>query len=446
MRDFSPETMQKRTYIFEAIRKVFEKYGFQALETPAMESLSTLTGKYGEEGDQLLYKILNSGDFLHKRGNPVLNASDLEKGVKAVAPKLSEKGLRYDLTVPFARYVAGNYNELPIPFKRYQIQPVWRADRPQKGRYREFYQCDADAIGTDSLLCEAEIFMMIEEVFKKLNIPDYHILVNNRKLLDQIAKRIGSTNSTAFFTVLDKLDKLGENAVIEEFKKMSYSESQLSQIKDLMSINGRNNEILDSTSSFLDQADSEGLEELREVLQLFKKLGGKSELIKVQPTLARGLGYYTGTILEVKVNNVEIGSVAGGGRYDDLTGIFGLPNVSGVGFSFGVDRLYDVMEEQELFPDKISKTTNVLIVHFDKKGFEKGLEILEQLRGADIAAELFPDTGKLKKQLQYANKKNIPFSIIIGDEELAQKKWQLRNMDSGQQQLLSTEKIIEKLK
>lgn len=446
MRDFSPETMQKRAYIFDAIRMVFEKYGFQALETPAMESLSTLTGKYGDEGDQLLYKVLNSGDFLHKRGNLLVNASDLEKGEKFVAPKITEKGLRYDLTVPFARYVAANYNELPIPFKRYQIQPVWRADRPQKGRYREFYQCDADVIGTDSLFCEAEIFMMIEEVFKKLNIGDFQILVNNRKLLDQIAKSLGSTNSNAFFTVLDKLDKLGKDAVIEEFSKMSFSETQISRIKDLIDIEGSNSEVLDSIASFLDNADSEGLEELREVLDLHLKLGGNSELIKVQATLARGLGYYTGTILEVKVNNVQIGSVSGGGRYDDLTGIFGLPNVSGVGFSFGVDRLYDVMEELELFPEKISKTTDVLIVHFDKKAFEKGLEVIQQLRSEGIAAELFPDTGKLKKQLQYANRKNIPYSIIIGDEELAQEKWQLRNMESGQQQLMSTEKIIEKLK
>lgn len=446
MRDFAPETMQKRGFIFKAIKETFEKYGFQALETPAMENLTTLMGKYGEEGDQLLYKLLNSGDFLHKKGKMILDAGDLESGEKAVSSKISEKGLRYDLTVPFARFVASNYNELPIPFKRYQIQPVWRADRPQKGRYREFYQCDADVVGTDSLLCEAEIFLMIEEVFKKLGLKDYQILVNNRKLLDQIAKSIGSSNSTAFFTVLDKLDKIGKDAIIKEFSKMSFSNDQLEKISDLIEIKGSNKNIIDSLSEFLNNSESDGLTELKEVLNFHHTLGGDSSILKVQPTLARGLGYYTGTILEVKVNNVQIGSVSGGGRYDDLTGVFGLANVSGVGFSFGVDRLYDVLEELKAFPENVTAGTKVLIAHFDDKGFQKGIEILKELREAGISAELFPDTGKLKKQLQYANRKNIPNSIIIGDEEIKVEKWQLRNMSNGEQLLLSTVEIIDKLK
>ncbi len=446
MRDFGPEIMQKRGFIFKAIRETFEKYGFQALETPAMENLSTLMGKYGDEGDQLLYKILNSGDFLHKKGKIILDSSDLESGEKFVAPKISEKGLRYDLTVPFARYVASNYNELPIPFKRYQIQPVWRADRPQKGRYREFYQCDADVVGTDSLLCEAEIFLMIQEVFEKIGIQDYQILINNRKLLDQIAQNVGSSNSTAFFTVLDKLDKIGKEAVLKEFSEMSFSEDQLGKISELIDINGTNENIIQSLSDYLDTIESKGLGEIREVLNIHSALGGNPAKLKVLPTLARGLGYYTGTILEVKVNGVQIGSVSGGGRYDDLTGVFGLPNVSGVGFSFGVDRLYDVLEELKAFPESVSKGTEVIIAHFDEKGFQKGLEIVKELRKSDISVELFPDTGKLKKQLQYTNRKNIPYAIIIGDDEIEAGKWQLRNMESGEQELLDTKEIIEKLK
>lgn len=445
MRDFGPEEMQRRRFILKVIADIFEKYGFQPLETPAMENLSVLTGKYGEEGDQLLYRVLNSGDFLHKKGALILSADELEEGEKVVGPKIAEKGLRYDLTVPFARYVAGHFHDLPIPFKRYQIQPVWRADRPQKGRYREFYQCDADVVGTDSLTCEAEILLMIQEVFQKLGIKDYSILLNNRKLLDQIANHIGASDKVAFFTILDKLDKIGKEGVLDEFRHAGFSNEQLLHIEELTGIQGSNEELIEQCGRFLSSdLNSEGLEQLRKVLEIQKQLGGNTALVKIMPTLARGLGYYTGTILEVKVHHVGIGSVSGGGRYDDLTGVFGLPNVSGVGFSFGVDRLYDVMKELGCFPESVGKSTDVLITHFDVDGYKKGLELLAFLRARDIKAEIFPDISKLKKQLQYANKKYIPFAVIIGDEELKTGKYQLRNMESGEQEIRDMHAIAER--
>ncbi len=445
-RDFGPEVMQKRLFILNAIRCTFEKYGFQDIETPALENLSVLQGKYGEEGDQLIFKILNSGDFLHKRGEKIVNTTDLEKGEKHISGLISEKGLRYDLTVPFARYVAANYSDLPSPFKRFQIQPVWRADRPQKGRYREFYQCDADVVGTDSLFCEAEMLMMMSEVLEKIGINEYSILINSRKLLDEIVDFIRLENKTAFFTILDKLDKIGKEAVLKEFQDLNCDEEQISKISDLIEIKGSNQQVLHQLDSFLSEISfSQGVDEINKILELQQKLGGSDQHIKILPTLARGLGYYTGSIFEIKVNGVQIGSVSGGGRYDDLTGVFGLPNVSGVGFSFGVDRLYDVLEELNIFPQSISQSTELLICHFDSLCFEKGIEVLAQLRSKDIKVELYPESVKIKKQMQYADKKKIPYTIIIGDEELKLGKWQLRNMKSGDQELLNTEDIIQKI-
>lgn len=442
-RDFGPKVMAKRNFILNTIKTVFQKYGFQALETPAMENLSVLMGKYGDEGDQLLFKILNSGDFTKKA-----NTELFEAGPKALLPKISEKGLKYDLTVPFARFVAMNRHELAMPFKRYQIQPVWRADRPQKGRYREFYQCDADVVGTDSLLCEAEIVMMLNEVFTNLGITGYEIKINNRKILSGIAEVIGAKGEESNLCVaIDKLDKIGKEKVEVELLSRDFTTDNIEKLQKLFDLPSSFEENLSVLKGWLESSEigSKGIEELQQTFDLLKSFGADISRISLDATLARGLSYYTGAIFEVKATEVSIGSISGGGRYDNLTGTFGLKGVSGVGISLGVDRIFDVMEELQLFPASSLKTTNVLLIAMDDDSFGKSLPILKQLRENSISAELYPDTTKLKKQFDYANKKEIPYVIVIGSEELKAQKYSLKNMSTGDQELLNIASIIKKL-
>ncbi|WP_113925308.1 histidine--tRNA ligase [Cognataquiflexum aquatile] len=440
-RDFGPLQMARRNFILDTIKETFRLFGFQQIETPAMENLSTLTGKYGDEGDQLLFKILNNGDFIKD-----VKAEDLLSGSSRVLPKVAEKGLRYDLTVPFARYVVMNRNDISFPFKRFQIQPVWRADRPQRGRYREFYQCDADVVGTDSLVCELEILLMIKRVFGKLGITDYDIKVNNRKILTGISEVIGEKGREGELCVaIDKLDKIGWEKVQEELAQRNFSPDSISKLEPIISLKQNNTDKLNFLKDFLSSSETglKGIAELEEVLDLLHKYGESEAHVDFDVVLARGLTYYTGAIFEVKVNHVTIGSVSGGGRYDNLTGVFGLDGVSGVGFSFGVDRLYDVMDELGIFPESNLDKTKVLITHFDDKGFEYGLQILQKLRSAGISSELFPETGKIKKQLTYADKKQIPFVIILGDNEIQQGNISLKNLNSGTQETVSLETTIE---
>ncbi|HEY5690931.1 MAG TPA: histidine--tRNA ligase [Cyclobacteriaceae bacterium] len=440
-RDFGPTIMARRQYIVEAIQKVFKKYGFRQLETPAMENLSTLTGKYGDEGDQLLFKILNSGDFLKN-----VDPKKLEKrDSKTIAGEISEKGLKYDLTVPFARYVVMNRNEVTFPFKRYQIQPVWRADRPQKGRYREFYQCDADVIGTDSLLCEAEIILMIHEVCTNLQIKDYSIKVNHRGILSGLAEIANAKgNETPLFVAIDKLDKIGEERVKEELKSKGFDEESISAIFEVLNYRGNNIEKIEFAKNKLGNSATgqDGISDINEIIKLISKFDLEADSFELDMTLARGLSYYTGTIFEVKINNVAIGSVCGGGRYDDLTGDFGLPGVSGVGFSFGVDRLYDALDELKLFPEEAEESSQVFIAHMDESSMTYGLESLKELRNKGIASEIYPDIAKLKKQLDYANKKKIPFVIVIGSEEMSSGELTFKNMRTGDQQKLTLKEIL----
>jgi histidyl-tRNA synthetase len=444
-RDFGPATMAKRQFILDNIRKVFQKFGFQPLETPAMENLSTLTGKYGEEGDQLLFKILNSGDYLKD-----IDAQKLEtRNSKSVSFDISEKGLRYDLTVPFARYVVMNRHEISFPFKRYQIQPVWRADRPQKGRYREFYQCDADVVGTDSLICEAEIILMIREVFKNLGLTNYTIKINHRRILSGIAEIVGTTeNETALFVAIDKLDKIGEEKVREELRAKGFEEKNLDVLFDILNFKGSTTQkIAFLTKKFSTASGQKGITDLNAVLSLLTNYHTSDEHVEFDIALARGLSYYTGCIFEVKINNVSIGSVSGGGRYDNLTKAFGdKENLSGVGFSFGVDRLYDAMEELNLFPKEAHLASKVFICHFDEASMQHGLGVLTKLRAAGIAAEIYPDQAKIKKQLDYVNKKMIPYTIVIGSDEVSSGALAFKDMDRGVQEKLTAEQIIEKLK
>lgn len=552
-RDFGPAVMAKRQFIFKNIRKVFKKYGFLPLETPAMENLSTLTGKYGDEGDQLLFKILNSGDFLkeskklwetdpkedliirdlltdftttlHSNLNekniaieyenipkfeneiielvqhfnfdrskiygghiksfikeyakdvafkillepPVTSDQDQfnqlikfylknnliadqikdEFEVKKITPLISEKGLRYDLTVPFARYVVMNRNEVSFPFKRYQIQPVWRADRPQKGRYREFYQCDADVVGTNSLICEAEIILMIKEVFKGLGITDYTIKINHRGILSGIAEAVDAKeNETALFVAIDKLDKIGEENVKEELRPKGFSEENLTKLFTILNVKGSTNNKMSMLVNTFDTSEKgqKGLRDLLEVLNLLKNYGETDDHVEFDVSLARGLSYYTGCIFEVKINNVAIGSVSGGGRYDKLTQSFGdKENLSGVGFSFGVDRIFDAMEELNLFPRATQISSKVLVCHFDDESKQYGIGVLAKLRQAGIASEIYPDNARIKKQLDYANKKMIPFTIVIGSEEMQSGQLAIKNMEKGEQEKLSIDQIISKL-
>ncbi|WP_299701044.1 histidine--tRNA ligase [uncultured Pontibacter sp.] len=452
-RDFGPAVVVKRNYIFGVIKRTFEKFGYLPLETPAMEQLSVLTGKYGDEGDQLIFKILNSGDFLSKT-----TAADIEQGSKQLTRKISEKALRYDLTVPFARFVVMNRNEISFPFKRYQIQPVWRADRPQRGRYREFYQCDADVVGTNSLLCEAEIVQMIDEVLSTLGMTDFTIKINHRGILAGIAEAIGEKGREGDICVaIDKLDKIGAEGVRKELQDRGIAEGAVDKLEPLYDLKGSNAEILDQLQTLLGSTEEgqRGLKDLREVWEYLDNLGsyalstqnpsGKLRL-QLDVTLARGLSYYTGCIFEVKVNNANMGSISGGGRYDNLTGMFGMPGVSGVGFSFGVDRIYDVLEELQLFPASSEVGTKVLIVQFDKEAERYALPLLQKLRDAGIASELYPEAAKLKKQMSYADQKKIPFVLLIGSEEMASGKLKLRDMQTGEQDELYIDDIIAQLK
>lgn len=439
-RDFGPEQMSKRLFIFDTIRQTFRRYGFQPLETPAMENLSVLMGKYGDEGDQLLFKILNSGDFMNG-----IQDTDIQAGAKKLTAKIAEKGLRYDLTVPFARYVVMNRHALTLPFKRYQMQPVWRADRPQKGRYREFYQCDADVVGTDSLLCEAEIVLMVHEVFRNLGIQDFTLKINNRKILAGIAEAIGAPGQEGALAVaIDKLDKIGREKVLDELRERGFAEESIDRLEPMFAPTGESLETLAELKVWL--ADSptaqQGIAELEEVWTLLGQYGLEDSRLELDVTLARGLSYYTGAIFEVKANGVQIGSVSGGGRYDNLTGAFGHPGLSGVGISFGVDRIYDVMEELKLFPATAQQSTQVLLVCFDAEARTVGLPLLSRLRAAGVSAEAFPEITKVKKQLDYANARQIPYVVLIGSEEVQTGQLTVKNMVTGEQQKLTVDGVL----
>lgn len=439
-RDFSPEEMAKRNYIFDTIREVYKLYGFRQIETPAMENLSTLMGKYGEEGDKLLFKILNSGDYLKDIQNDEL----LEKDSTRLATKISEKGLRYDLTVPFARYVVMHRNEITFPFKRYQIQPVWRADRPQKGRYREFFQCDADIVGSDSLLNEVELLQIIDTVFNRFGIR-VSIKLNNRKILSGIAEIIGESDKIVDITVaIDKLDKIGLEKVNEELASKDIPQKAIEQLQPIINLQGSNEEKLNTLKTVLKDSETgkKGVEELEFILNRLQILKINSDL-EIDLTLARGLNYYTGAIIEVKALDVQIGSITGGGRYDNLTGIFGLSGVSGVGISFGADRIFDVLNQLDLYPKDSVQNTKVLFVNFGEKEEIHSLPIITQMRLANIATEIYPDTAKMKKQMSYADANKIPFVAIIGENEINENKITLKNMATGEQKLLSTEECIK---
>ncbi|MDZ4716354.1 MAG: histidine--tRNA ligase [Cytophagales bacterium] len=444
-RDFGPAVMAKRQFILNTIRRVFERYGFQPLETPAMENLSTLTGKYGEEGDHLLFKVLNSGDFLKDVDPASLAAADVRK----LIPQIAEKGLKYDLTVPFARYVVMNRHEITFPFRRYQIQPVWRADRPQKGRYREFYQCDADVIGTDSLICEAEIILMIKDVMNRLGIKGYTIRINHRGILSGLARLMGAGDrESALLVAIDKLDKIGEEKVKEELRANGFTASTLTSLFELLVFTGTSVEkITMLRKQFSGDALAEkSANDLEEVLNLVRGFGGTESGIELDLSLARGLSYYTGCIFEVRIHDVAVGSVSGGGRYDNLTAVFdSKEKSSGVGFSFGVDRLYDAMEELNVFTEEAKIGSRVLVCHLDKDGLSHGLGVVQALRNQGVAAEIYPDSSKLKKQLEYADRKKIPFAIVIGSEELKSGMLSFKNMNTGEQQSRSLDQIISTL-
>ncbi len=442
-RDFGPIEMAKRNYIFNTIREVYALYGFQQIETPAMETLQTLMGKYGEEGDKLLFKVLNSGDFLTKVTDQELE----ERNSLHLAAKLCEKGLRYDLTVPFARYVVMHREELQMPFKRYQIQPVWRADRPQKGRYREFYQCDADVVGSDSLLNEVELMQIVDTVFARFGIR-VQIKINNRKILSGIAEVIGAAEKIVDITVaIDKLDKIGIDNVNAELREDGLSDEQIEKLQPIIALNGTNDEKLSTIADVLKGSETglKGVEELRYILDILKGVGLKNE-IQLDLTLARGLNYYTGAIFEVKALDVQIGSITGGGRYDNLTGIFGMPGLSGVGISFGADRIYDVLNQLDLYPKDSVASTQVLFVNFGERETAYCLPIAHHLREQGIRTEIFPEAAKMKKQLAYANAKLIPFVALAGDNEMQQGLITLRNMATGEQQLLLPADIANAIK
>ena len=442
-RDFSPMEMAKRNYIFDTIKQVYQLYGFQQIETPAMETLQTLMGKYGEEGDKLLFKVLNSGDFLSKVTNEELQ----ERNSLHLAAKLCEKGLRYDLTVPFARYVVMHREELQLPFKRYQMQPVWRADRPQKGRYREFWQFDGDIVGSDSLLNEVELMQIVDTVFSRFGVR-VQIKINNRKILTGIAEVIGAADKIVDITVaIDKLDKIGLDNVNAELREDGLNEEQISKLQPIISLEGTNEEKLNVIAEVLASSETglKGVEETRFILDTLKTLGLKNE-IQLDLTLARGLNYYTGAIFEVKALDVQIGSITGGGRYDNLTGIFGMPGISGVGISFGVDRIFDVLNALDCYPKDATDGTQLLFINFGEKETAYCLPIVAKARKAGIRTEIFPDSTKMKKQMSYANAKQIPFVALAGENEMAEGKFTLKNMSTGEQQLLSGEEIIKLVK
>ena len=438
-RDFSPIEMAKRNYIFNTIREVYALYGFQQIETPAMETLQTLMGKYGEEGDKLLFKVLNSGDCLSKVSDEEL----AERNELHLASKMCEKGLRYDLTVPFARYVVMHRDELQLPFKRYQIQPVWRADRPQKGRYREFYQCDADVVGSDSLLNEVELMQIVDTVFSRFGIR-VQIKINNRKILTGIAEVIGAADKIVDITVaIDKLDKIGIDNVNEELRQDGLSDAQIEKLQPIISLTGSNDEKLNTIAGVLAESETglKGVEETRYILETLKTIGLNNE-IQLDLTLARGLNYYTGAIFEVKALDVQIGSITGGGRYDNLTGIFGMPGLSGVGISFGADRIYDVLNTLDLYPKDSINATQLLFINFGEKETAYCLPLVTKARQAGIRTEMFPDAAKMKKQMNYANAKQIPFVVLAGENEMNEGKVTLKNMITGEQQMVSGDELV----
>lgn len=439
-RDFSPVEMAKRNYIFNTIRDVYALYGFEQIETPAMETLQTLMGKYGEEGDKLLFKVLNSGNFFNKLSDEEL----VERNVLRLASQICEKGLRYDLTVPFARYVVMHRDELQLPFKRYQIQPVWRADRPQKGRYREFYQCDADVVGSDSLLNEVELMQIVDTVFTRFGIR-VQIKINNRKILTGIADVIGAADKIVDITVaIDKLDKIGIDSVNAELLNNGLSEEQVEKLQPIILLEGSNESKLNTIVDVLKDSKTgmKGVEETRFILDKLKAMGLKNE-IQLDLTLARGLNYYTGAIFEVKALDTPMGSITGGGRYDNLTGIFGMPGLSGVGISFGADRIYDVLNTLDLYPKESITGTQVLFINFGEKETEYCLPIVAKARENGIRTEIYPDTSKMKKQMSYANAKQIPYVVLAGENEMEQGKITLKNMITGEQQLVTPDEFLQ---
>ncbi len=438
-RDFSPVEMAKRNYIFDTIRSVYALYGFQQIETPSMETLQTLMGKYGEEGDKLLFKVLNSGDFLNKVSDEELQ----QRNALHLAARLCEKGLRYDLTVPFARYVVMHREELQLPFKRYQVQPVWRADRPQKGRYREFYQFDGDVVGSDSLLNEVELMQIVDTVFKRFGVR-VQIKINNRKILTGIAEVIGEADKIVDITVaIDKLDKIGLEAVNEELTKDGISAEAIEKLQPIILLSGTNEEKLQVISEVLKESETglKGVEEIRFILDTLKLFGLQNE-IQLDLTLARGLNYYTGAIFEVKALDVQIGSITGGGRYDNLTGIFGMPGISGVGISFGVDRIFDVLNVLDAYPKEAVNGTQLLFINFGEKETAFCMPIAARLREEGIRTEVFPDSVKMKKQMSYANAKGIPFVALVGENEMDEGKVTLKNMTTGEQNLVTPDELV----
>lgn len=441
-RDFGPAEMTKRNYIFDTIKEVFNHFGFTPIETPAMENLSTLMGKYGEEGDKLLFKILNSGDYLKKADDSLLNKKESSR----VTTQISEKGLRYDLTVPFARFVVQHQHEITFPFKRFQIQPVWRADRPQKGRYREFYQCDADIVGSDSLLNETELIQIIEEVFHQLGIQTV-VKVNNRKILAGIAEVLKAADKLTDITIaIDKLDKIGYDKVKEELSQKGLTAEQLTKLDPILHLEGNNLQKLSAIEQVLMPSEI-GMTGIQEMQTLFELLETVEIQIPVELdlTLARGLNYYTGSIIEVKSKDVDMGSICGGGRYDDLTGIFGLEGVSGVGISFGAERIFDVLENLDLYPQTVNESTKVMFTNFGEKEQHFCLKMAKLIRQKGIRTEVFPDAVKMKKQMNYANQKNIPFVAMVGENEMEQGKITLKDMNSGEQQMLTVDEFVDKI-
>ncbi|MEP2058036.1 MAG: histidine--tRNA ligase [Maribacter litoralis] len=442
-RDFNPSEIAKRNYIFDIIKKNFQTYGFQPIETPSFENSDTLLGKYGEEGDRLIFKILNSGDFIRK----VDDATYVDKNSATIAPRITEKALRYDLTVPFARYVVMHQNDIDFPFKRYQIQPVWRADRPQKGRFREFFQCDADVVGSDSLLQEVELIQLYDAVFSELKLEGATIKMNNRKILAGIAEVIGAKDLLIDFTVaLDKLDKIGEDGVKKEMLAKGISEEAIEKASPLFLPQGSNEEQLQHLDALLKNSEEgrKGLEELRFILETIAVLGLQSANLSIDVTLARGLNYYTGAIFEVAApEGVKMGSIGGGGRYDDLTGIFGLKNVSGVGISFGLDRIYLVLEDLGLFPEAIDQSLQVLCVNFGDKEAMAALKLVSQLRKSGVKADIYPSSAKMQKQMKYANNRNVPYVVLIGEQELDNNSFVVKNMKAGTQEEYSLGKVSD---
>ncbi|MCR5364687.1 MAG: histidine--tRNA ligase [Prevotella sp.] len=442
-RDFGPLEMAKRNYIFNTIRSVYELYGFQQIETPAQETLQTLMGKYGEEGDKLLFKILNSGDYLSKIDDQELT----ERNTLRLASKICEKGLRYDLTVPFARYVVMHREELQLPFKRYQVQPVWRADRPQKGRYREFYQFDGDVVGSDSLINEVELMQIVDTVFSRFGVR-VQIKINNRKILSGIAEVIGAADKIVDITVaIDKLDKIGIENVNAELRENGLTDEQIQRLQPIIMLDGTNEQKLNTIAEVLASSETglKGVEETRFILNTLTNLGTLKNEIQLDLTLARGLSYYTGAIFEVKALDTPMGSISGGGRYDNLTGIFGMPGLSGVGISFGVDRIYDVLNALDLYPKDSLQTTQVLFINFGEQETAHCLHIINKVRARGIRAEIFPDTSKMKKQMSYANAKQIPFVVLAGESEIKEGKVTLKNMETGEQQMLTIDELINTL-